>query len=106
MRPEGLYKRLAEGLSSGRFPRTPHVVGILEKRPAIGVRDRITHGFPRRQYVATNLIHVMWGYNIFSRKLQAIVHRNGADATVRLDKGRQLRNSSSLMDGTWEADGG
>ena len=85
MRPEGLYKRLAEGLSSSRFPRTPHGACVLEKRPAIRVRDRGTHGFPRRQYVATNLIRVMWASNTFSGKLQAIVQSKGADLAVRLD---------------------
>ena len=85
MRPEGLYKNLAEGLSSSRFPRTLHGACVLEIRPAICVRDRSAHGFPRRQYVATNLIRVMWASKTFSGMLQAVVHSKGTDAAVRLD---------------------
>lgn len=62
----------------------PHVAGIHEERADSGTCDRVTHCFPLRQYVATNLIRILRECNTFSSELQVIVHGNGADAAVRL----------------------
>ena len=67
------------------FPRAPHAVVVRIKIPAVGIRYRVTHGFPRRQYVATYVVRVVWGCNTFSGELQTFAHGNGADAAVRLD---------------------
>lgn len=77
MRPKGLHKPRAEGLSSGRFPRTPPVAYILGEPPSICVRDRGAHSFSRKQYMATNVISVIWACSTFGGKLQASVRRKG-----------------------------